>query len=175
MAVNRRSHLITVETLEPRRMLAYATEFAFRIGGPLADSLSDVATDPQGNAYVVGTFQGTVDFHPARGKTWNRTAVSAGGDGFVAAYAPDGRPIWTRQFPGVAIESVAAGRKFDLYLAGSLTSAADLDPNAGTAQLTPGPDGRDVFLVRLHAAGDFEWATKLDSGREDVVAGLALD
>ena len=168
--------LMTVEALEGRRMLAYATEFAFRLGGPLADSVADVATDPQGNAYVVGTFQGTVDFHPARGKTWNRTALSAGGDGFVAVYAPDGRPIWTRQFAGVAIESVAAGRKADVYLAGSLTSTADLDPNAGTAQVTPGTDGRDVFLVRMNAGtAEFEWATKLDSGREDVVAGLTLD
>jgi hypothetical protein len=166
---------MTVEALEGRRMLAYATEFAFRLGGPLADSIADVATDPQGNAYVVGTFQGTVDFHPARGKTWNRTAVSPGGDGFVAAYAPDGRPIWTRQFPGVAIESVAIRRTFDLYLAGPLTSTADLDPNEGSVNLTPGADGRDVFLVRMDDVGRFNWATKLDSGREDVVAGLALD
>src|SRR5688572_11251689 len=168
--------LMKVEALEGRRMLAYATEFAFRLGGPLADSIADVATDSQGNAYVVGTFAGTVDFHPAAGKTWNRTAVSAGGDGFLAVFAPDGRPIWTRQFPGASVDAVAAGRKADVYLAGSLTSAADLDPNEGTTQLTPGADGRDVFLVRMNAAtADLEWATKLDSGREDVVAGLALD
>src|SRR3569623_3582070 len=82
-----------VEGLEPRRMLAADVKWALPIGAVQ----TAMATDFQGNAYVVGTFTGTVDFNPSK-RVYAMTAKNALGDMFVARYDVNGAFRWGVQF-----------------------------------------------------------------------------
>jgi hypothetical protein len=86
----------SVEPLEPRRLLSTTNladqlKFAFPLG---AADIAATATDAQGNVYIGGNFEGTVDFNPARRKHFNLTALNTGGDPFVAKYSSAGGLVW---------------------------------------------------------------------------------
>ncbi len=69
--------------------------FALGFGGSSDDASRSVALDSGGNAYVTGTFNGTVDFDYGPG-TYSLT--SAGGDdAFVAKYSAGGALVWARK------------------------------------------------------------------------------
>ena len=54
--------------------------------------------DAQGNVYVVGRFENTVDFNTGTG-TYNLTSKGLS-DGYVAKYASNGNFVWARAFGG---------------------------------------------------------------------------
>jgi hypothetical protein len=80
-----------MEMLEDRLVPA---AWAHSAGGLLADAGRAVATDPQGNVYVAGTFQGQAQFGGV-------TLTSAGDDdAFVAKYSPSGVLQWAQRMGG---------------------------------------------------------------------------
>src|SRR3954463_3185680 len=148
-----------VELLEPRRLLSAThivdqLNFAFPLG---AADPAGIATDAQGNFYVGGHFEGTVDFNPARRKRFNLTAISDAGDPFVAKYSPDGRLFWAVQIShasaisgrrDLSADSLAADPTGNVYLAGNFEGTTDFNPGAGVANLTPGANaGGDAFIL----------------------------
>ena len=71
--------------------------WAFSIGGTGWDAVLDVATDPLGEIYVCGQFNGTANFDGTT-PSIPATLVSAGGnDGFIAKYSASGVLLWIRQ------------------------------------------------------------------------------
>jgi hypothetical protein len=61
-------------------------------GGSGDDFPIDIACDDEGNAYIIGTFQDTVDFDPGDGAE-NRTAASDAGS-FLQCFDSDGQMKW---------------------------------------------------------------------------------
>ena len=69
--------LITVGTI---LLHAQTFEWVNQIGGSMAQISNSVTTDPEGNFYITGSFEGTVDFDPGPA-TYNLT--STGGLGYI--------------------------------------------------------------------------------------------
>src|SRR5438128_1375952 len=97
---------VGVERLEDRTLPALTFGSAFPLAPPPGQQFGsswarDVTTDPAGNVYITGMFNGTVDFDPARPSTdgvlqgKNNTQ-----DTFVAKYAADGAFQWARRMGG---------------------------------------------------------------------------
>jgi hypothetical protein len=181
----------TIESLEPRRLLsaihiADQLAFAFPLGA--ADPVG-IATDAQGNIYVGGHFEGTVDFNPARRKHFNLTAVNVAGDPFVAKYSHDGRLFWAEQISfastvsgrrDLTAGSLAADAAGNVYLGGGFLGTTDFDPGAGVFNLTPGTNaGGDAYLLALDTNGNFRYANRLPTpgtrGPDDVLNGAATN
>src|SRR5207244_105765 len=66
----------------------------FALGSGGDDEGISIATDTEGNYYVTGWFQGTVDFDPSSAVA-NLTAAGDY-DGYIAKYSPAGRLLWAR-------------------------------------------------------------------------------
>ena len=119
------------------------------LGSAGEDIAYDLALDAAGNAYLAGTFQGSV----ALGNNLALTGgAGAGPKAFLVRYSPQGTPEWVQQSAvsgGVAIaSSVGLDATGHVYLTGIYSAVT-----FGTASLTmPTTDLIDVFLARFSAA-----------------------
>lgn len=111
---------------------------------------NDVISDLAGGAYVLGTFQNTVDFDPDT--SMSILATNGGVDAVLAHYTSAGAYISSIQFGGQYGE-VANALDYrgpeEIFLTGSFQSAVDFDPGPGTDNRTSN-GVLDVFLVRLN-------------------------
>jgi len=114
-----------------------------------------VATDDAGNVYVVGSFNGTVDFDPSDGST---LLTTANWDNYVAKYSSDGRLLWVKdyaaadQFSYVNIDRLAvSGNGLGVCLVGQFNGTVQFDPEGEAVTVTESAD----FVLRLDGDGDF--------------------
>ncbi|NUQ65232.1 MAG: SBBP repeat-containing protein [Pirellulales bacterium] len=144
--------------------------FALRLGSTGLDAARSVAIDDLGNLYVLGLFEGSVDFDPGAG-----TAIRTG-NAFVAKYSPQGAFFWAQAFTGSFISDVGAlaiDVNGNVFVAGSFSGTVDFDPGPGSAPLTSTGWGGDAFVLKLNPSGNYLWARSL--GGNDYDAATALD
>lgn len=133
-------------------------EIAYGFGGELGDQVRSIVADADGNMYICGYFEGEVNFNKPTGTpdlhtSWNDT------DGFVSKYTPDGTLAWTRiirdsQYGG--LYTMILARDNELYLSGSFSDTADLDPGPDSNMISSNYRG-DIFIMKLTTAGDQKW------------------
>ncbi len=126
-------------------------------GSGRPDSALGVATDSEGNIYVVGGTEGALG-GPNKGD----------GDAFVIKYDGDGHRLWARQ-PGTSgpdtAWSVATDAAGNVYVAGQ-TEGALGGPNKGEG---------DAFVVKYDGGGHRLWARQPGTSGFDVAYGIATD
>ncbi len=127
--------------------------WAKSIGGMGDDAASSISLDPDGNIYITGAYQDTVDFDPGAGVY---SLTSAGSlDLFVVKLDGNGNLAWARSMGGEGGEKardIFVDPKGSVYITGLFQNTADFDPGAGTVNLT-GNGINDVFVVKLDGAG----------------------
>lgn len=138
----------------------------------------DVTLDAFGNIYTTGTFWYGADFNPDT--TVSNWEFSAGGeDVFVSKLDSLGNYIWAKAWgsPSAAGPergtSISVDGSGNVYTTGFFQGTADFDPGAGTSELTS--NERDVFVSKLDANGNFEWAKNMGSGQADMGFGIVAD
>src|SRR5688500_2544549 len=130
-----------IESLEPRALLAAAPvpSVLATMGdaGPSAETTAfheSLAADEEGNTYVSGLFNGTIDLDGAPDRQFTLTSTLA--DPylviFFAKYDPQGRPLWAHQFQGSS-PALTVGPSGDVYLAFGFGGSLDADPGPGTS------------------------------------------
>ena len=136
-----------------------------------------VHVDASGNVYVVGTFQGTVDFDPTVGVD-SRTAVGQS-DVFVAKFNSDGTYAWTQAFGGGQVDAglgVTVDAAGGVYVTGYFNGTVDFDPTAGIDSRTAQSVGAsDVFLTKLNADATYGWTRAWGGNSDDVGQGVGVD
>jgi hypothetical protein len=145
-------------------LLAQSPSYAFAngIGGTSSERNSASAADANGNIYVTGRFQGTVDFDPGAG-TANLTAANTGySDIYVASYTPSGAYRWAFRMGGAGGwysegRSIAVDASGNIVVSGSFVGTTDFDPGTGTANLIGPAD----FVARYTPLGGYLWAFQL--------------
>lgn len=136
---------------------------------------SDVTTDANGNVYTIGFFSGQVDFNPSPGVL----NLSSAGDNdiFIQKLDSAGAFIWARRIGGT-LSDVASTLYVDannnVHLVGSFQNTVDFDPGAGTYNLTAN-GGRDAFVMKLDANGNFLWAHPFGGSLDDIATGVISD
>ena len=128
-------------------------------GGPGASiEPYGIAIDNSNNIYVLGQFQGTVDFDPGPGVD-NRISGSDWAL-FLSKFGSDGSVIWVRTWSPdswLFATSVAADNSGGVYVAGQFRGSIDFDPGPGQDILTSNGSGNAV-LIKLDSVGNFQWA-----------------
>ena len=143
-----------------------------------SDYPSSVTTDNDGNIYVTGNFQGTVDFDPNAG-VYNLTAPGIPADIFVLKLNPNGNLVWARNMGGIGNDNgnfIAVDANQNVYITGEFQDIADFDPDsANTYNLTSANGSHDAFVCKLNAQGNLSWAIALGNTSDDVGYGIDLD
>ncbi|UPT67656.1 MAG: SBBP repeat-containing protein [Sphingobacteriales bacterium JAD_PAG50586_3] len=133
--------------------------------------LRALAIDTQGNVYVTGGFEGTIDVGLGTGTNTlsnENDFDPSDKDIFVAKYSTTGSYVWAAQFSGTNVNrgqgnSIAVDPSGNIYTLGVFISNVDFDPSNGVANLNAGPDVKyDVFVSKLDNSGNFLWAKSID-------------
>ena len=148
-------------------------------GHQINSSQTDVANsmtfDAQGNAYVAGSFSGTVDFDP--GSDMHPLISEGSTDAFVYKTDHKGELVWAQRIGGPETDNgydMTLDREGNIILTGSFHSIVDFDP--GPNESTLGSFGQeDVFVLKLDPNGNFIWAQRVGGSKRDEPQGIAVD
>jgi len=132
-----------------------------QIGGAGADYVRSNSSLNDGSSIVSGDFTGTA--------TFGGTQLTSSGrqDGFVAKLDSNGNYVWLKQFggasnahlhheSGTAVSSFSDGSSI---LAGTYGGTV----NFGGTTFTSSENGRDAFVAKLDANGNFLWAKQIET------------
>lgn len=133
-----------------------------------------ITIDKDGNIVTTGLFYDVADFDP-EASDFNLTS-NGDGDFFLWKVNSNGQLIWAASIggagydEGAALGTDAAG---NIYVTGHFGDMVDFDPGAGFHTLIAenGIGDYEIFVLKLDADGNFEWAksygnTGLDQGRD---------
>jgi hypothetical protein len=148
------------------------------IGGPGAESSRTVASDPDGNLIISGSFQSTgADFNPGSGTALLNT-TSQSQDIFLAKYDPYGNYLWAKKIGGSGDDIPAkliVDNGGNIFVAGWYQSApCDFDPGPGTVNL-PTAGLTDMFFARFDPDGNLVWANRVGGSGYDGIHDIAFD
>lgn len=134
-------------------------EWAARLGNSNNDEGTSVALDSAGHVYSTGYLT----------STYAATVITKS--------EINGNWIWIKfvSGPGSAESAgIVVDSKGSAYILGDFALGIDFDPDTGTYNLAAGYD-RDIFLLKLNAAGDFVWAKQFGGTSNEESISIAVD
>jgi serine/threonine protein kinase len=153
-----------------------AVTYAVTTGGTGYERGSKIVVDASGNAYVTGTFSGTVDFNP--GEATHELSTMGGEDIYIQKLDPQGNLMWAHGFGsafddewGIDIDLDSEG---NVYAVGYFAETVDFDPGPATFNLTS-KGGREIFVLKLDADGTFATAWQMGGPENDWGIGIDFD
>ena len=134
-------------------------QWGYCIGGSGDDRAYDIATSPEGDVYVVGAFQNTVDFDPGSGL--EEFTATDWFDAFILKLNTSGHYVWMRTFSGGnLIGRVQLDSKDNIITLGAGKGGFDFDPGPDTVIL--GNLGDDAILIhKMDSSGSYIWGRLL--------------
>lgn len=113
----------------------------------------DIIYDDSNKLYVVGDFEGTVDFDPTTNVD-NKTALGPN-DFFISVYNTDGTYLGTKILGGSGTDngqiSIEIDSNQNLYIVGSFEETVDFDLGSGIDERTSNGD-KDIFIMKVPAS-----------------------
>ncbi|MGZ3749734.1 MAG: SBBP repeat-containing protein [Bacteroidia bacterium] len=129
----------------------------------------NVAVDPSGNAYVVGTYNSSTFVLGTTTLTLNSYD-----DIFILKYDPSGNLIWAKTAGGSGNDigqSIAVDAGGNAYITGYYASGSI---SFGSSTLT-NSGGNDLYVVKYDPSGNVLWANKAGGSSNDSGNGIAVD
>ncbi len=122
----------------------------------------DIKIDGPGNAYIVGDFDGTVDFDPGVGVV----NLISNGDSeiFIQKLDVDGNLVWVKAIGGSGGDqgsSIALDASTNVIISGQFQHQVDFDPGPNDFMLDTSPSNYGGYVLKLDSAGNFGWAKGL--------------
>ncbi len=142
--------------------------------GPGSALARGVDIDASG-VYVIGNFEGTIDFDPGPGI--NNLTATTPQDVFIAKLDLNGDLLWVHQFgngSGANLGYALVTDGSNIYATGGFESVVDFDPGAGTQELTSNGQ-RDIFVLKLTSNGDFVWVKGVGATQNDLGTQMDVD
>ncbi len=134
-----------------------------------------IILDDNGDLYITGYFEGTVDFDPGSG-VFNLTTTQ-NEDVFVLKLDEDGNLIWANHIDGPGLGwgfSIAADELGNVFVAARFFDTADLDPGPGTSYHTSN-GSYDACILKLDSNGDLIWVKTFGGDTADYVWSICVD
>jgi hypothetical protein len=151
-----------------------------RMGGWSYDSGYGVSVDSSGNVYVIGYFNGTVDF------AWDFLDFgesdykdSAGEyDIFVTRINANGTYGWTKRMGGTVADighGVSVDSSGNVYLTGGFGGAVNFAEDFGGSDSKTSAGSSDIFVTRIAANGAYGWTKRMGEIGYDSGYGVSVD
>jgi hypothetical protein len=123
-------------------------------GGAILDSAYGVAVNTEGDPFVTGAFNGTVDFDPGSGVEEHNSVGS--GDGYVSSFDRDGNFKWVSTWGDINYDSgwaIAVDYSSYVYATGSYNS--------------------DIYITKFSPDGSFGFGTIIGGAGSDNGRGIS--
>jgi hypothetical protein len=138
--------------------------------------ISSLVFDNTGNILIGGSFNGIADFDPGVGVS-NLTASVGYRDAFIAKWDSLGNFIWAKNFGNSELEYISSldvDNSNNVYASGNYKGMIDMDPSSAVYNLDS-IGGSDVFILKLDALGNFNWAKSIGGKSTDYSSHIELD
>ena len=135
-----------------------------------------IAVDQNDNIYLAGDVGGEVDFDPGPGQ-YVLVTNPAVFDGFIQKLDQNGNFQWAKKFSSTFAcfpHSIVVDQLGAVYTTGIYDGTIDADPSFNNLSFTS-TGGWDIFLQKLDANGNLEWAHSYGSTSPDYGRGLSMD
>jgi hypothetical protein len=123
-------------------------------GGPGDETAIDLVADGAGGAYLLGTFDGTVDFG-----TGPVTGRGAGRDAFLLRLGPDGAPLWWKHV--AALDGGAYVSDLGVDPSGGVLLSGHFEGEVGLGDATIVSGTVTGFAAKIDASAHTVWASRL--------------
>jgi hypothetical protein len=144
-------------------------------GGTGQDGASKIKFDANGNQFIIGSFEGTVDFDPSP-STFNLTSLGQN-DIFILKLNNTGNFLWVKRIGGTGSDIVTGleiNSLNEIIISAYFQNTVDFDPGAGTYNLTAA--GQQDFVVeKLDNNGNFIFCKSVSGPFSDIVAAIEID
>ncbi len=136
-----------------------------------AFTTTSITLDNNQHPVLTGYFEYTADFDPGPGTYMVTEPFGL----FVMRINPNGGLSFVRSincnysFGDNNSYEVAVGADNSIYFTGSFSGIIDADPGPGVVNLTAAGTllGQNSFLMKLNAAGDFQWVKQIGTGADN--------
>lgn len=166
------SHDIFISKLDSSGNFIWAKS----MGGIGYDNTYSTRVDSSGNICTTGYFENTADFDPGSGVF---DLISSGGkDVFIQKLDPAGNFVWARNIGGTADDegkSISSTSTGEIYTTGYFEGTADFDPDAAGVHNEISAGGKDIFISRLDANGNFISVKIIGGSGDDAGNFLLID
>lgn len=151
------------------------------MGGHKSDVGRAITLDSLGNVYIIGSFQGEVDFDPGP-NTYTLTSIGLA-DIYIQKLDKDGNFLWTRSIGGTEGDGnvaydISLDATCNVYITGAFNDTLDFDPGPGVYNMYSagfGSSARDVFILKLDTDGRFLWVNSIGSTLNDEGIVITID
>lgn len=150
-------------------------EWAYPIEGGALGSHNSMCVDSDGNVYVTGYFNGTIDIDPGGGSHFLTSNGSS--DIYIMKLNNFGDFVWAYSFGGSLADNgmtIDVDSQNNVYFSGSYTGTADFDPDSTTFNLSSNGED-DIFILKLDSQGNFIWAHSIGGIGNDSGTSIATD
>jgi len=157
-----------------------AFDWARTVDGSSSDVGRAVATDPSGNVYIAGNYNGTAVILSGTTTLHTLPASSGGNGGFIIKLTSAGAFEWARTIDGSAGDiamNIATDTTGNVYVTGFYQNTATILQGSTALHTLPGTSGggQGAFIVKLTSTGAFDWARTIDSSSGDEGSGITTD
>jgi len=150
-------------------------------GGSSWDYAYSVATDPQGNVYVVGvTYSTNFPVYNPGGGAYFQGSNGGGYDAFILKFNSSGERLWATYYGGNDWDeaySVVTDPQGNVYVVGDTRSTDFTVYNPGGGAYFQGSNAgyTDAFILKFNSSGERLWATYYGGNYPDEAYFVATD
>lgn len=149
--------------------------WSFSIGGNGYEEVKSIKTDNEGNIYITGTFQESIDFDPSA----NEVSITAesGWDVFIMKLNSFGDLLWVKNlgpYKYLKANSMSLDEDNNIYLTGYFSETIDFNPGNESYNLTASKSD-DVYILKLNSYGEFVWAKSFNGTSIERGISLVVD
>ena len=133
------------------------------IESDIAVESKSIACDSDNNVYILGQFNGEVDFNPSAS-----TAIiesNGASDIFLLKLSSLGQFLWVKTYGSTSFDNpgdVFISDADEIFLAGTFQLTVDLSPGTEVEEYTSLGEG-DLFIQKLNTNGDLQWNSVIHS------------
>lgn len=149
--------------------------WAKSIGGSGSDQVHQLKLDGAGSPYIIGSFEGTVDFDPSSSGTQNLVSEGAA-DIYVAKFDVMGNFLWAKGYGGPADDKGISLdiKSSDLAFTGYFTDTINFNPSIATAKHTS-KGSADIFVTKLDLSGNYVWSKAIGGLSDEEGKSVSID
>jgi len=150
------------------------------MGGSGVDRATQVITDANDNVYMIGAFDGTVNFGADWSTTDNKTSTDADSDIFITKSNANGSYGWTKRIPSSAAGAfynykIATDSTGVVYVAGAFEGTVNFAEDWGGTDEKVSAGSTDGFLTKINSDGTYGWTKQIGGTTADSITGIAVD
>lgn len=155
--------------------------WCYSFNGTRSQVGQDIETDENGDIFMIGHFQGQLDFNLGTGVAIETSSQELTYDIFVLHLTKDAEFVWVKTLKGSQNNygnAISLDENGNVIITGQYIATVDFDPGPLINEFTSGPfwgQSYNIFIEKLDPAGNLIWVVDFGGDLNDMGYDLTTD